>query len=63
MTLVIDASVAAKWVVSEPESARADALLAGEELIAPDLWFVETTNLNNSLGDFGLGVKVGRTRA
>ncbi len=38
MTLVIDASVACKWFISEPQSDHAEELLAGDEpLIAPDL--------------------------
>jgi predicted nucleic acid-binding protein len=43
MSLVIDASVALKWVLAEPGQAAADALL-DEELIAPSLWLVEAAN-------------------
>ena len=43
MTIVIDASVALKWVLDEPGSDAADAL-RGEELIAPVLWLVEAAN-------------------
>ncbi len=43
MTLVVDASVALKWVLDEPGQEAADALLQ-EELIAPALWLVEAAN-------------------
>lgn len=36
MKWVVDASVAAKWLAPEPDSALAETLL-GEELVAPDL--------------------------
>jgi predicted nucleic acid-binding protein len=41
--IVIDASVAVKWVVNEP---RTDAALAlrNEQLIAPALWLAEAAN-------------------
>jgi predicted nucleic acid-binding protein len=42
--LVIDASVAAKWVAPEPESDRAVVLL-DPELWAPDLIFPEIANI------------------
>ena len=45
MTLVVDASVAAKWVLPEPGSDRADMLrLASEPIIAPDLVHAEIGN-------------------
>lgn len=45
MTLVVDSSVAVKWVVPEVLSDRADRLLAGgDELLAPDLLPVEAAN-------------------
>jgi predicted nucleic acid-binding protein len=45
VTLVVDASVAAKWVLPESHSHRADALrAAGEPLIAPDLICAELGN-------------------
>ena len=45
MTLVVDASVAAKWVLPEAGSDRAAALrLTGEPIIAPDLVFAEIGN-------------------
>lgn len=43
MSIVIDASVALKWVLDEPGQAEADALL-DEELIAPSLWLLEAAN-------------------
>lgn len=44
MTLVVDASVAIKWVCDEPGSDRALALLTNETLAAPSLWLVEASN-------------------
>lgn len=43
MSIVIDASVALKWVFDEHGTAAAIALLS-EELIAPELWLVEAAN-------------------
>ena len=43
MSLVIDASVALKWVLDEPGGAEAEALL-DEALIAPGLWLIEAAN-------------------
>jgi predicted nucleic acid-binding protein len=43
MSLVIDASVALKWVLDEADSKAADGLL-DETLIAPSLWLVEAAN-------------------
>jgi predicted nucleic acid-binding protein len=43
-TLVIDASVAVKWVVPEPDSVRAEVLL-DYGLAAPDLLFAECSNV------------------
>ncbi len=43
MSIVIDASVALKWVLDEPGREAADALL-DEELVAPALWLVEAAN-------------------
>jgi len=42
--IVIDASVALKWVLDEPESQAAVAL-GGQELIAPALWLAEAANV------------------
>ena len=44
MKWVVDASVAAKWLSPEPESAAADSLL-DDELWAPDLLFAEVANI------------------
>jgi predicted nucleic acid-binding protein len=44
MRWVVDASVAAKWLVPEPESAAADTLLDAE-LLAPDLLYAEVANI------------------
>ncbi len=44
MTIVIDASVAVKWVVREPDSDAADALL-DDDLAAPVLWLAEAANV------------------
>ena len=43
MSVVIDASVALKWVLDEPGKEAADALL-DEDLIAPALWLLEAAN-------------------
>ena len=43
MSVVIDASVALKWVLDEAGTEAADALLE-EELIAPSLWLLEAAN-------------------
>lgn len=44
MTLVVDASVALKWVLLEEDRDRAIALLTEDELIAPDLLHIECAN-------------------
>lgn len=44
MTVVIDASIAIKWVVAEPDSDKALALRQ-ERLLAPDLLIPECTNV------------------
>ncbi len=45
MTLVVDASVACKWLVEEDGSAAAAAVLdGGESLVAPDLIVAEVCN-------------------
>ncbi len=41
--LIVDASVAIKWVVTEPHSELASGLL-DEELAAPELWLIEVAN-------------------
>ena len=45
MTVIVDASVALKWVIEESGSAAAGALLLGEPLAAPDLLIVECANV------------------
>ncbi len=45
MSVVIDASVALKWVLGETDSDAADALFdRDEDLIAPALWLAEAAN-------------------
>jgi len=45
-TFVVDASFAAKWLIKEEHSDRADAVLAGGHVLrAPDLIFAELTNV------------------
>jgi predicted nucleic acid-binding protein len=41
VTIVVDASVAVKWVVNEEHSAEANALRAEDDLVAPSLIAVE----------------------
>lgn len=43
MSIVVDASVALKWVEDEPGS-EAASMLRNEELIAPALWLAESAN-------------------
>jgi predicted nucleic acid-binding protein len=43
MRIVVDASVAVKWVLKEPRTEAALAL-RDEELIAPTLWLAEAAN-------------------
>jgi predicted nucleic acid-binding protein len=45
MTVIVDASVALKWVIEEDGSDHAAALLAQEPLAAPDLLLVECANV------------------
>jgi predicted nucleic acid-binding protein len=46
LTLVVDASVALKWVLQEPDSHFAEALLRIEpDLLIPDFWLGEATNV------------------
>ena len=44
-TLVIDASIAIKWVVEEPGTAAALSLLEKARLIAPELLLAECANI------------------
>jgi len=46
VALVVDASVGLKWVLREPDSRLAEALLlSAEELLVPDFWLNEATNI------------------
>ncbi len=45
MTLIIDASIAIKWVIEEDGSPAARALIVDQTLAAPDLLFVECANV------------------
>ena len=45
MTVVVDASVALKWVLEEEGAERARALAASEIMVVPDLWLVECSNV------------------
>jgi len=44
VTVVVDASVAVKWVLRENGSDAADALLDDDGLIAPAIWLAEAGN-------------------
>jgi predicted nucleic acid-binding protein len=44
MTIVVDASVALKWVMAEDGSAAAAALRSSGELAAPSIWLTEAAN-------------------
>jgi predicted nucleic acid-binding protein len=55
MTLVIDASVASKWVLPEPDSEKAALLRGTERMIAPSLVAAEIGNAlwkSGTRGDF-----------
>jgi predicted nucleic acid-binding protein len=45
MTVVVDASIALKWVIEEDGSEEAGALLLEETLAAPDLLMIECANV------------------
>ena len=45
MTVIVDASVALKWVLTEDGTDRARALITQRPLAAPDLLWVECTNV------------------
>jgi predicted nucleic acid-binding protein len=60
--LVIDASVAAKWVFPEVHSATARAALSMAELLAPDLLWAELGNIvwrRHRQGEFDVSVARG----
>ncbi len=45
MTLIIDASVALKWVLAEDGTDRSRALVTADALAAPDLLWIECANV------------------
>jgi len=45
MAIIVDASVALKWVIQEPDSAAAIQLVLDEALAAPEFLFVECANV------------------
>jgi predicted nucleic acid-binding protein len=46
LALVVDASVGLKWVLEEPDSHLAEALVRIEpDLLVPDFWLNEATNV------------------
>jgi len=46
MALVVDASVGLKWVLNEPDSDLAEALVRAEpDLLVPDFWLNDATNV------------------
>jgi len=46
MAIVVDASVGLKWVLHEPDSHLAEALVRAEpDLLVPDFWLNEATNV------------------
>lgn len=46
MALVVDASVGLKWILQEPDSHLAEALVRLEaDLLVPDFWLHEATNV------------------
>jgi predicted nucleic acid-binding protein len=49
MTLIVDASVAIKWVIDEPGTESARQLISAEVLAAPEFLFVECANVLRTL--------------
>jgi predicted nucleic acid-binding protein len=46
VSIVVDASVGLKWVLQEPDSHLAEALVRSEpDLLVPDFWLHEATNV------------------
>jgi predicted nucleic acid-binding protein len=41
----VDASVAIKWIIPEPDSAAAEALVGSYRLVAPELIYAECANI------------------
>ena len=59
MTLVVDASVAIKWIMVEDGTPAANQLIVGDALAAPDLLFIECANVLRTKarrGDISVGV-------
>ncbi|MCW2238242.1 type II toxin-antitoxin system VapC family toxin [Azospirillum canadense] len=44
-TIIVDASVAVKWLAPEPDSGTAEAVAEGRTLAAPELLLVECANI------------------
>jgi predicted nucleic acid-binding protein len=58
--IVVDTSLALQWVLDEPDSDRAEALLRGQSLAAPDVLFVEAANvLGKKIRKSQIGLKQG----
>ncbi|MDT8316254.1 type II toxin-antitoxin system VapC family toxin [Roseomonas mucosa] len=53
MKAVVDASIAAKWVIAEEHSEKAATLLGYDVLYAPDHWQAEAVNVIWSKVQFG----------
>lgn len=53
MTVVVDASVAVKWLVEEDGSEPARRLAATEVMAAPELLFIECANVLRTKARFG----------
>lgn len=63
MTVVVDASVAIKWVFSEPNSDLAAGLLVSQTLLAPDLLLLECANIvGRRIRTGDISVEEGRVR-
>lgn len=45
MTVLVDASVAVKWVLQEPDSERARDLIGTDDMIAPDFLLLEAAHV------------------
>ncbi|MBW8858440.1 MAG: type II toxin-antitoxin system VapC family toxin [Caulobacter sp.] len=63
MTIVIDASVALKWVLEEEGSDQARAVAASEIMVAPDLWLIECSNVLTTKVRRGQITAVGSSQA
>lgn len=63
MTIVVDASVALKWVLEEEGSDQARAVAASEIMVAPDLWLIECSNVLTTKVRRGQITAVGSSQA